>query len=576
VSATHVISTAGHVDHGKSTLVRALTGTDPDRFAEEKERGLTIDLGFAATKLPSGRTISLVDVPGHIRFLKNMLAGVGAVDACLFVVAAPEGWMPQSEEHLRILELLGTGGGVIALTQIDLVDKDTQALARMDIEEHTAGTFLQDAPIVGVDSISGNGIADLLAALDVLVDTTPQAADNKRPRLWIDRAFAAKGAGTVVTGTLTGGRVRVDDEMIIDPQRDAVRIRGIQNLHENRTKIGPGNRVALNLSGVAHHDVQRGNALTVDTQWHRTSVFDASLRVLDSLDHPVSRRGAHVVYLGAGEHAVVMRVLGPNALQPGDTGFVRIRLPRQLPLLPGDRFILRESGRSETIGGGEVLDVDPQTKASVAAPDKTADRVIRERGWVDAEELMLLTGEKRTATIDRWVVDPDVLDETEASIRQQLADAGPLGLELAQLSDQHRALAQSLSDTTVDAGRLREADAVDTLVDHDFLSELKAAPFRPPAPTADQRGEVREMVRRGLVIEADGLFFSSNAVDRAIREVGQMLQAKPDGVTVAEIREHLGTSRKFALPLLAHMDTNGITRRREDVRIAGPRMPDLT
>lgn len=576
MSATHVISTAGHVDHGKSTLVRALTGTDPDRFAEEKERGLTIDLGFAATKLPSGRTISLVDVPGHIRFLKNMLAGVGAVDACLFVVAAPEGWMPQSEEHLRILELLGTGGGVIALTQIDLVDKDTQALARMDIEEHIAGTFLQDAPIVGVDSISGNGIADLLAALDVLVDTTPQAADNKRPRLWIDRAFAAKGAGTVVTGTLTGGRVRVDDEMIIDPQRDAVRIRGIQNLHENRTKIGPGNRVALNLSGVAHHDVQRGNALTVDTQWHRTSVFDASLRVLDSLDHPVSRRGAHVVYLGAGEHAVVMRVLGPNALQPGDTGFVRIRLPRQLPLLPGDRFILRESGRSETIGGGEVLDVDPQTKASVAAPDKTADRVIRERGWVDAEELMLLTGEKRTATIDRWVVDPDVLDETEASIRQQLADAGPLGLELAQLSDQHRALAQSLSDTTVDAGRLREADAVDTLVDHDFLSELKAAPFRPPAPTADQRGEVREMVRRGLVIEADGLFFSSNAVDRAIREVGQMLQAKPDGVTVAEIREHLGTSRKFALPLLAHMDTNGITRRREDVRIAGPRMPDLT
>lgn len=576
MSATHVISTAGHVDHGKSTLVRALTGTDPDRFAEEKERGLTIDLGFAATKLPSGRTISLVDVPGHIRFLKNMLAGVGAVDACLFVVAAPEGWMPQSEEHLRILELLGTGGGVIALTQIDLVDQDTQALARMDIEEHIAGTFLQDAPIVGVDSISGNGIADLLAALDVLVDTTPQAADNKRPRLWIDRAFAAKGAGTVVTGTLTGGRVRVDDEMILDPQRDAVRIRGIQNLHENRTKIGPGNRVALNLSGVAHHDVQRGNALTVDTQWHRTSVFDASLRVLDSLDHPVSRRGAHVVYLGAGEHAVVMRVLGPNALQPGDTGFVRIRLPRQLPLLPGDRFILRESGRSETIGGGEVLDVDPQTKASVAAPDKTADRVIRERGWVDAEELMLLTGEKRTATIDRWVVDPDVLDETEASIRQQLADAGPLGLELAQLSDQHRALAQSLSDTTVDAGRLREADAVDTLVDHDFLSELKAAPFRPPAPTADQRGEVREMVRRGLVIEADGLFFSSNAVDRAIREVGQMLQAKPDGVTVAEIREHLGTSRKFALPLLAHMDTNGITRRREDVRIAGPRMPDLT
>src|SRR6266550_8517958 len=203
----YVIGTAGHVDHGKSTLVLALTGIDPDRLAEEKARGLTIDLGFAWATLPSGRDLAFVDVPGHVRFIKNMLAGVGAVDACLFVGAATEGWKPQSEEHLRILELLGIGHGVIALTKVGVVDDDHAELARLDVVDHVAGTFLDGAEIVAVDAPTGVGLGGLRLALDRLLTDTPTAADHERPRLWVDRSFAASGAGTVVTGTLTGGPI---------------------------------------------------------------------------------------------------------------------------------------------------------------------------------------------------------------------------------------------------------------------------------------------------------------------------------------------------------------------------------
>ena len=275
------ISTAGHVDHGKSTLVEALTGVDPDRFAEEKARGLTIDLGFGSAQLPSGRSVSIIDVPGHERFIRNMLAGVGAVDACLFVVAANEGWMPQSEEHLRILELLGVSHGLIALTKVGLCDAEIADLARLEVEERVEGTFLAAAPVVETDVVDGLGLDDLRTGLDELLDRTPAAADQRRPRLWVDRAFAARGAGTVVTGTLGGGQIRVDDELELRPGGAAVRVRALQTHHSQRTKVGPGNRVAVNLSGVGHQEVVRGDVLVRAGQWHLTNRFDASLTVLD-------------------------------------------------------------------------------------------------------------------------------------------------------------------------------------------------------------------------------------------------------------------------------------------------------
>ncbi len=568
------ISTAGHVDHGKSTLVEALTGVDPDRFAEEKARGLTIDLGFGSAPLPSGRSVSIIDVPGHERFIRNMLAGVGAVDACLFVVAANEGWMPQSEEHLRILELLGVSHGLIALTKVGLCDTDIAELARLEVEERVEDTFLAGAPVVETDVVDDLGIDDLRAELDELVDRTPAAADVRRPRLWVDRAFAARGAGTVVTGTLTGGQIRVDDELELRPRSAAVRVRALQSHHSQRTKIGPGNRVAVNLSGVGHQEVVRGDVLVRAGQWHLTNRFDASLTVLSTLDHEVSRRGAHAIYVGACELPARMRILGLEALSPGEAGFVRLHLPQRLPLLPGDRFVLRESGRAETIGGGTVLDIDPVLAASRARPDLSVDRVVAERGWVEAERLALLTGQRREPDVGRWVVSPTVLDEAKARLRAAVDDAGPLGLDIASLDEKDRAVLSLMEEMATEGGRVRPIGHSDPFENHRYTAALEATPFTPPDPEAAgvDRSEVRELVKRGVVVEQDGVFFAASTLVAARSAVAEMLADQPDGVTVAEVRERLETTRKYALPLLAWLDGQGATRRRGDVRIAGPRL----
>ena len=571
----HIIATAGHVDHGKSTLVRALTGTDPDRLREEKERGLTIDLGFAFTELPSGRQISFIDVPGHIRFLKNMLAGVGSVDACIFVVAAPEGWKPQSEEHLRILELLGITHGIVALTQTGLADEETIEIAKMDVEERTIGTFLEAAPIICVDSLSRNGFDSLLMAIDNMTDTAPSAPDVKRPRLWIDRAFAAVGAGSIVTGTLTGGKLRVDDELTLSPGDLKARIRGIQTQGQKRTKIGPGHRVALNLAGIDHHHLSRGVALINDEKWHRTTRIDAELTVLKNLGHDISRRGAYAIYIGSGEWAVKLRVLGPNELAPGMTGNVRIFLPSKLSLIPGDRFILREFGRDETVGGGTILDVDPQLKASESVPDLSTDRVISERKWVTADELERLTGEKRDPILGNWIALPETIEQLRLTVSELVDKAGATGLDIAQLDERQRLILPALSEINVADGRARQAALANVLDNHPIISQLQNNLFSPELPDNFHRDELRQLVQKGLVIQSEGIFFSASAIDLAATLLAKLFSSKPQGVTVAEIRDALGTTRKFALPLCAHFDRTGITRRRDDLRLPGPRLPNF-
>jgi len=579
----HVVATAGHVDHGKSTLVLALTGTDPDRFAEEKARGLTIDLGFAFTTLASGRGLAFVDVPGHVRFLKNMLAGVGAVDACLFVVAATEGWKPQSEEHLRILDVLGIRGGVVALTKVGLVDADDAELARLEIAEQLAGTFLAGAEVVGVDAPTGVGLIELRDALDRLLETTPTAVDLDRPRLWVDRAFAAKGAGTVVTGTLAGGSLRVDENAFLVPAGRAVRIRGLQTHGSSLDVATPGRRLAVNLGGVAHTDVRRGDALVRPGQWELTQRFDATLRILAGLDHDVSRRGAFAVYLGSGEYAAKLRVLGPAVLEPGSEGLVRIHLPSPVALLPGDRYVLRENGRGETIGGGEVLDIDPLLPATRAVPTRSVDRVIAERGWVDVDLLERLTGERREPDVGRWVVAPSELSAAQERLRSMIeaasrpgAGGSIAGVDLAGLDERDRSVVASLEGVRVELGRATLGEVTDPWSDHPYVAALEASPFRPPTPeeAGVSRADVRELVRRALVVERDGFYFGTAAVEHAARIVaGVLAAASPDGVTAAELRDALDTTRKYLLPLLSHLDAAGITRRRGDLRIAGPRLP---
>ena len=566
------MATAGHVDHGKSTLVRVLTGVDPDRFTEEKERGLTIDLGFAAMTLPSGRSISFVDVPGHVRFLKNMLAGVGAVQACLFAVAATEGWKPQSEEHLRILDLLGVKRGVVALTKVGLVDDDQGELARLEVIERLKGSPLAAAELVDVDGIDGTGLGELRLALDRLVATAPPAADDGRPRLWVDRSFAIRGAGTVVTGTLAGGPLAVDDDVVILPRGPGARVRSLQIHGASLARVPPGERVAVNLSGIAHEQVVRGDALVRPGTWHEGHTVDASLEVLADLDHRVSRRGAYVAYLGSGEHAVRLRVLGDESMGPGDRGLVRLHLPVALPLQPGDRYVLRDSGRQETIGGGEILDVDPVMRASRARPDRSVDRVVAERGWIDVDELARLTGTRRAPTVDHWVVDPTVLADEQTRLRALVEGAGPLGLDIAAFEEHERAVLTHLDEVRVVRGRATLGPPEDPLAAHPFVTALEATPFATPPPTGVDRTELRELVRRGLVVEEAGIHFAPAAIDQAADVIAALLDEHPDGVTVGQIREALGTSRKYAIPLLSVLDATGRTRRRGDLRIAGPRL----
>jgi selenocysteine-specific elongation factor len=581
VATTHVVATAGHVDHGKSSLVMALTGTDPDRWAEEKKRGLTIDLGFAHTTLASGAGVGFVDVPGHVRFLKNMLAGVGAVDACIFVVAATEGWKPQSEEHLRILQLLGMRHGIIALTKVDAVDSEWAELAQLDVTDHVAGTFLEDAPIISVSAHTGEGLPVLRETLDTLLGSTPHVHDRNRPRLWVDRVFAAKGAGTVVTGTLASGSFHVDDDaLLLGPTATrglSARVRSLQSHGVSVLHVGPGNRVAVNLGGVNHEQTGRGDALVIASDWHRSTRFDATITVLESLDHDLSRRGAFAVYVGSGEYTVKVRVLGADVISPGGEGFVRIHLPTPLPLMPGDRFILRDHGRSETIGGGEILDVAPVRPASKAQPSRDLNRIVAERGWIALDELMRLTGDtgwNGDVVQSRWAVDADALAKALEHVRSLVDAAGSLGLDLAALSDRERLLLDRLGPEgiAVTNGRLRRGEVRDPLADHPFVALLEASPFQPPDATGVDRTELRELIRRKLVIEHDGVHFAPKAIIEASTIVARLLRETPDGFTVAAMRDTTGATRKHIIPLLAYLDANGITRRRGDLRIAGPRL----
>jgi selenocysteine-specific elongation factor len=415
-----------------------------------------------------------------------------------------------------------------------------------------------------------------VSALDAVVASAPQAADAARPRLWIDRVFAAKGAGTVVTGLLTGGAIAVDDQLVIVPGDLPVRVRGLQALHRACDSVGPGSRVAVNLRGIAHDETARGDALVRPRQWRPTKVFDVSLRALASLDHDVTRHGAYALHIGSGEFPCLVRLIGSTSIPPGGDGFARVRLASDVPLLPGDRYVLREHGRAETVGGGEILDIAPVLRLSRARPSRDVDRVVSERGWVTAEELTALTGVRRDPDAGEWVIDPVVRAAAAAEISASVADAGPLGLDVARLDDRRRALLGTIDGVVVDGGRARVAGApADDLESHPYLAALRAAPFEPPPPDGVDRPALRELIRRGLVVERDGVYFAASAVEQAARIVAGLLAASPEGVPVPEVRDALRSSRKHVIPLLTQLDATGVTRRRGDLRVGGPRLPAL-
>ena len=376
----HVVGTAGHVDHGKSALVQALTGIDPDRLAEEKARGLTIDLGFAWATLPSGREVGFVDVPGHERFVHNMLAGVGGIGCALFVVDAHEGWRPQSAEHLAILDLLGVPAGVVALTKADLVDQATLERVAAEVAGRLEGTTLAGAELVATAAPSGVGVAALAAALDAALDRLPEPPDRGRPRLPVDRVFTMRGSGTVVTGTLTGGSLPAGGEAELLPGRRRARVRGLQGHGRPLAEATPARRVAVNLAGLATGEVARGDVLVLPGQWAATRVADARLRCLAGAPAPLQGRGAYLVYAGTAESAARLQPLDAAEVPPGDDALVRLHLQRPLVLDVFEPLVLRDSGRDETVGGGLVLDPFPPgaVRGTTARARRTEELEARE------------------------------------------------------------------------------------------------------------------------------------------------------------------------------------------------------
>ena len=585
-----VIATAGHVDHGKSTLVTALTGMDADRLVEEKERGLTIDLGFAWTTLGSPATgaveLAIVDVPGHARFVKNMVAGVGGIAGCLFVVSAVEGWMPQSEEHLRVLELAGVRRGVIALTRCAGVEEGRRKAARSEVARAVAGTFLEAAVVVETDAPNGLGVPALRAALQALVTNEAVVPDGRRPRLFVDRAFTVKGHGTVVTGTLAGGSIAAGDAVVVlEPGRPPAeaRIRRLEGLQQSRARACPGERVACNLAGIRRAHIARGTALVAPGTYELTDRFDASFSALANLRHPVGERGAYTAHVGSGEYAVRLSFLGGvRRVEPGGTAAVRVRLPVPLPLTLGDRFIVRESGRAETIGGGEVLDPAPVRPVSKASPAGRVDGIVAERGFVDADQLWRLTGARRQPDVGRFVGSPEALTRRRQLLSSRLVSAGAAGIGLGELDEIDRGLVDLLDCAVTRFGRVhitpgpQGADSADPAeaAAAAWLVEISARPFEPPPPATVPPGRLRALVQEGIVLESRGIHFTPSAADEGRRRMHALLEESPGGVKLAEFRSALGTSRRYALALLEHFDATGITRRRGEVRIAGPRLCD--
>jgi len=606
-----VVATAGHVDHGKSSLIVALTGIDPDRFAEEKRRGLTIDLGYAWCELPGGREVGFVDVPGHERFIRNMLAGVGPVRLVLFVVAADEGWKPQSEEHLQILDVLGVDGGVIALTKRDLVDEETLAIADDEIRERVAGTALEGAPIVPVSAHTGEGLDAVRTALAAMLEATspPEAT---RTRLFVDRVFTMRGAGTVVTGTLTGDCLRAGDEVELYPGHGTARIRSLQTHKRTEPHVCPVSRVAANLTGADREDAARGHVLGPPGAWRPTTVVEAVLRPVRGLTHTITGRGAFQVHAGAAEATARLRLYGDGEIAPGGRAYARLTLDRALTLDVGDRFVLREAGRHETVGGGIVLDVAPPAKAGpdpqgrlvarqAATRDELPTRLVAERGAVRAAESAVLTGSTAPGgvAIGGWLIDAGVRDTATADLagmleafhaRHALDEGAPLDdVRRAALDALRRAgapadpsLADVFLDDLVARGVTARTAATMRLTGHRVALEERSEDVdrlvaaiggeheaTPPGITqlvADgfDRDMIDAAARAGVVVRlAPELVVTPAFVQRAVELVRQHAAT---GITVSTLREALGTTRKYAVPLLEHLDRAGVTRRDGDLR----------
>jgi selenocysteine-specific elongation factor len=634
-----VIGTAGHVDHGKSTLVKALTGIDPDRLKEEQQRAMTIDLGFAWLTLPSGEPVGVVDVPGHQDFIKNMLAGVGGIDAALLIIAADEGVMPQTREHLAILDLLEVPRGIIVITKIDMIeDEDWLELIQADIAETVSSTVLAQAPMVLVSALRGQGLNTLLETLDRLLAEAPPRANRGRPRLPVDRVFSMSGFGTVVTGTLLEGQFEVGQEVEILPQRLKSRIRGLQSHKKTVQMAQPGSRTAVNLVGVSTDELARGNVVTTPGWLEPSQLVDVQLRLLPDAPRPLRHNQLVEVFTGATEVVGFTRLLGDREIEPGQEGWVQLRLQERIPVVKGDRFIIRQPSPSLTIGGGVVVDALPRRRHRRFRPQLMARLETLLAGT--PEDLLLAELDRRGPLPVRILIaecglpvtpastalsnllktaDIFILSETNGHLETALGDftkskeiivsrAGWAALQgqiRSTLADYHERFPLRLGmprgelksrlklETRLFNEAIGRAQAEGTLAatesqvhlpNHqiNFTPEQKAAtdkllvefrrnPYNTPLPR-DVAATLGEEVMVALV-EMNRLTRISNEVILLSETYQQFLAwlrgylQENKSVTVAQVRDVFGTSRKYALALLEYTDEQRITRRVGDERV---------
>ena len=617
-----VIGTAGHVDHGKSTLVKALTNIDPDRLPEEKEREMTVDLGFAWCTLPSGREISIVDVPGHERFIKNMLAGVGAIDLALLIVAADESVMPQTREHLAILDILQIKRGLIVITKSDLVDEELVELVQAEIEDTVKGTCMEGRNVVSVSAYTGEGLDILKQAIDETLNETDVRQDLGRPRLPIDRCFSISGFGTVVTGTLIDGTLTVGQEVELATTGQRCRIRGLQSHKSQVDSTDPGVRLAVNLSGVPRQDVTRGEIITVPGWLTATRRLDARLRMVKRAPHPLRHNHGVTFHLFTSETTARVRLLDTDELEPDTEGWVQILLDESIPVVKGDFFVIRSA--EETLGGGQIVEPYPRRRHRRFDSNVLEQLMILDQG--SGEDILVSVADQwgpctldnlsqrsnlakeeiidRISTLERnnlMIILGDLSSENDAvvysaqgwtilaskiqAILQSYHNQYPLRKgaptqELRSRLDIQQQVYLKVLGRLVEDSVIEEKDQYVHLPDHlvvlspdmaikseSYLKILEEDLYSPPTDQAPDPELLAAMVEMGKVVKVnESVVFSALAYDQLVENIKNHIVSQ-GSITVADARTMFNTSRKYILPLLEYLDQQRITQRIGDERV---------
>ena len=618
----YVIGTAGHVDHGKSTLIKALTGIDPDRLREEKERQMTIDLGFAWLKLPSGEETGIVDVPGHRDFIDNMLAGAGGIDAVLFIIAADEGIMPQTREHLAILKLLDIRSGIIVITKADLVDDEEWFdLIRKDIRQLAENSFLAEAPIVTVSAVSGMGLPELVNSIEGMIQKCPPKKDIGRARLPIDRVFSIKGFGTVVTGTMLDGAFKIGQQVELLPSKKIARIRGLQSHRKKLEETEPGSRTAVNLTGLDLSEIKRGDVMAVPGVYFPSRLVDVRFSMIDDASRYLSHNEEVKIYSGTAQSMARVRIIKRQKICPGEGGWLQIEMKNEMVVAKGDHFIIRKPSPAETIGGGVVLDPHPHGRHKRFSDAVYKHFAVMESGSIK-ERLINLIQQMQPVTIK------EIMANYETDQNQMMAELkGMIGDEMIVINK----LTNDLSSNTIVGirsdwdertkellnavknfheqyplregisknelrktlgwdlgefnnyvegmiirGLIRQKNGLMALSDYqvelsaevkerieDVLKDYQLNPFSPPSLQAMKEKYDADLIdfmtaNNMLIVTSDDIAFRREDYDEMRLQVINFI-SRQGSITLGQFRDLIGTSRKYASSFLEHMDKRGIT-----------------